>query len=48
VAVEEIDELEIQPLQRPLDRLEEVLAIQRVAHVHAAVNPPEELGGDDV
>ena len=35
VAVEEVDEVEPQPLERPVDRLHQVLAVERVAHVHA-------------
>ena len=48
VAVEEVDEVEPDALERPVDRLHEVLAVERVAHVHALVDPPEQLGRDHV
>ena len=48
VAVEDVDEVETETLQRPVDRLHQVLAVERVLHVHAVVDAPEQLGRHDV
>ena len=45
VAVDEVDEVDLHPLERALHRVHQVLAVQGVLHVgHAAVDAPEELG----
>ncbi len=48
VAEEQVDEVEPQALERAVDRLEEVLPVERAAGVDAVVDAPEELGRDDV
>ena len=48
VAEEEVDEVEAEAVERPVDRLHEVLAVQRVLHVGCLVQAPEHLRGDDV
>ncbi len=48
MTVEKIDKIEAQPLQRCVDGLQEILAIEGVPHVGPLVEPPEQLGGEHV
>ena len=49
MAVQDVDEVEPEPLQRPVDRVHQVLAVERVVHVRGVlVQAPEHLGGHDV
>jgi hypothetical protein len=43
VAVDEVEVVEPEPLERRVDRLEQVLAVEGVAGVRPVVQPPEEL-----
>ena len=45
---EQVDEVEPEPLERTVDRLHQVLAIQRVLHVGEVVQTPEDLRRDHV
>ncbi len=48
MAEHEVHVVELQPLQRAVDRLPQILAIERVLFVRAVVEAPVELGRDDV
>ena len=48
VAVQQVDEVEIETLQRTVDCLHEVLAVQRLLHVHVVEDSPEELRRDHI
>ena len=43
VAVQDVDEVDPHPLQRPVDGVQQVLAVERVAHVRGVVDAPEDL-----
>ena len=45
MAVDEVEEVDAEPLQRAVDGLHQVLAVERVDHVGNALDAPEELGG---
>ena len=48
VAEEEVDEVEPEALEAAVDRVQQVLAVQRVAAVHALGEAPVHLGGHHV
>ena len=48
VAKDEVDKVETEALERAVDGLAQVLAVQGVLHVRDVVQTPEELGGHDV
>ena len=48
VTVDEVYEVEAESVQRAVDGLRQVLAVQRVAHVYAVVDAPEQLGRQHV
>ena len=45
---DQVDEVEPEPLERAVDGLHQVLAIERVLHVDLRMQAPIELGGDDI
>jgi len=47
MAIDEVDVVQLQALQRAVDRIEQVLAVQRVVVVGAAAHAPVELGRHD-
>ncbi len=49
MAVQHVDEVLLEALERTVDRLHQVLAVERVPHVrHVAVDAPEHLGREHV
>ena len=49
VRVEDVDEVRLEPLERTVDRLHEVLPVERVVHVRdVAMDAPERLRGEHV
>jgi hypothetical protein len=48
VTEQQVDEVETHAFERPVDRLHEVLAVQRVLHVGLVVQAPEHLGRDHI
>ncbi len=49
VRVEDVDKVRLEPLERTVDRLHEVLAIERVVHVRdVAMDAPERFRGEHV
>jgi hypothetical protein len=48
MAVDEVDVIELQALERAVDRVHQVLAVERALLVRAVGDAPEELGRDDV
>ena len=47
MAEDQVDEVEAETVERGVDGLQEVLAVQGVLHVGPVVDPPEELARDD-
>ncbi len=48
MAEDQIDVLHIESLERTVNGLHEILAVERVALVGPVVEPPEKLGRDDI
>ncbi len=44
VAIHQVDVIELQTLQRAVDRIHQIFAVQRMVLIGAAVDAPEELG----
>src|SRR5207253_1787266 len=48
MAEQQVDEVEAESFERAVDRVRQILAVQRVLHVGLVVQAPEHLRGDDV